>query len=94
MSDEFQVGSLVKSTAGRDENKTYLIVKLLKNDFCELVDGNTKTFEKPKKKNKKHLSAVGVKIETVAKKLNDNLKVYDAEVYSAIKKFMESEEKT
>lgn len=50
---EFQVGDLVRSTAGRDKDSLYIIVKI-EEDFLYLADGNYKVVDKPKKKRKKH----------------------------------------
>lgn len=50
---EFQVGDLVCSAAGRDKNSFYIIVKI-EGDFLYLADGKYKLVDKPKKKRKKH----------------------------------------
>lgn len=50
---EFQVGDLVRSTAGRDKDSFYIIVKI-EGDFIYLADGKYKLVDKPKKKRKKH----------------------------------------
>ena len=50
---EFQVGDLVRSTAGRDKDSFYIIVKI-DGDFIYLADGKYKLVDKPKKKRKKH----------------------------------------
>lgn len=50
---EFQVGDLVRSTAGRDRDSFYIIVKI-EGDFLYLADGKYKSVDKPKKKRKKH----------------------------------------
>ena len=81
-----QIGSFVKSKQGRDKDNIY-IVKRVFDDRAELVDGNGKTLEKPKIKNKKHLIDLNKICEKIAIKFKANTKVFDAEVYSAIKKF-------
>lgn len=50
---EFQVGDLVCSAAGRDKDSFYIIVKM-EGDFLYLADGKYKLVDKPKKKRKKH----------------------------------------
>lgn len=50
---EFQVGDLVCSTAGRDKGSFYIIVKI-EGDYLYLADGKYKLVDKPKKKRKKH----------------------------------------
>ncbi len=50
---EFQVGDLVRSIAGRDKDSFYIIVKI-DGEFLYLADGKYKFVDKPKKKRKKH----------------------------------------
>ena len=51
------VGSIVKSIKGRDENNFYVVVKIDGNN-CLIANGKDKPFEKPKKKNLKHLKFI------------------------------------
>ena len=81
-----EVGLFVKSKQGRDNGNVY-IVKSVQNKKVCLVDGNFKTIEKPKVKNIKHIESLDEICEKLAKKFNENINVYNAEVYSAIKKF-------
>ena len=81
-----EIGSFVKSKQGRDKGNIY-IVKRVFDDRAELVDGNGKTLEKPKIKNKKHLENLNEICEKLKLKFKKQQKVFDAEVYSAIKKF-------
>ena len=53
----------------------------------QLVDGSGKTLEKPKIKNLKHIEVLNGCADIVAEKFVQNKKVFDAEVYSVIKKF-------
>lgn len=46
-----------KSMSGHDQNQYYLILKK-EEGFAYLVNGSTRTLEKPKKKNLKHLQSV------------------------------------
>ena len=81
-----KVGSFVRSTKGRDKENIYIVKKIFDKKL-ELVDGNGKTFEKPKIKNMKHVEILGCEADKIAVKLEQNLKVFDEEVYSAIKKY-------
>lgn len=47
-------GCIVKSQAGHDSDRFYLVV-LQEGDFCYIADGKLRTLEKPKRKNKKHI---------------------------------------
>ena len=85
MTNNFDVGDIVVSTAGRDENRVYLVSQIIDKDFVLVVDGNFKKLINPKKKMVKHLKNSGIKIDSIAEKLLSDKKVFDTEVYSAIK---------
>ena len=51
------VGFLAYSLSGHDQNKIYAIIKEEK-DYVWLVDGEIRTLDKPKKKNKKHIQII------------------------------------
>lgn len=51
------VGYLAYPKAGRDLRKIYLIIKE-EAECVYLADGITRTYEKPKKKNKKHIQVI------------------------------------
>ncbi len=52
---ELKPGQLVRSLAGRDKGKHYLVLQELDSRNVLLVDGRSRTLAKPKKKNKAHL---------------------------------------
>ena len=81
-----KIGSFVRSTKGRDKENIY-IVKRIFDKRLELVDGNGKTFDKPKIKNMKHIEVLGAEADKIAVKLEQDTKIFDEEVYSAIKKY-------
>ncbi len=48
-------GEIVRSRAGRDRGRAFVILKLLDEDYVLLVDGRLRTLERPKKKKRRHL---------------------------------------
>ncbi len=52
---ELKPGQLVRSVAGRDKGKHYLVLREIDQRTVLLVDGYCRPLEKPKKKNKAHL---------------------------------------
>lgn len=56
-----EYGIIVKSTAGHDINKHYIIINSDER-FVYVVDGEARTLEKPKKKNRKHIQFTGEKV--------------------------------
>lgn len=59
---ENYIGMLARSTAGHDEGKIYVIIA---EDaaYVYLVDGKTRTLDKPKKKKKKHIQIIKEKYD-------------------------------
>ena len=50
-----QIGTIVKSRAGRDKDRWFVVVGV-DADFALIVDGKERSLSKPKKKRKKHLA--------------------------------------
>ena len=63
------LGEVVRSRAGRDRGRVFVIVKLLDEDYALLVDGRLRTLERPKKKKRRHL----LKASETRMELKDNL---------------------
>ncbi len=73
---ELRPGQLVRSMAGRDKGKHYLVLRELDSVYVLLVDGRSRPVNRPKKKNKAHLqhyerrADLGVPLDL--EKLNDS----------------------
>jgi len=87
---EINLGDLVISNQGRDKGVIYLITKKLPNNYFLCINGDNKKIENPKKKIKRHITPLEVNIEKIRVKLENETKVYDSEIFSAIKKYKES----
>lgn len=63
----FGKGTIVRSVAGHDKDRFYLVVDVKENDYY-IADGKLRTLEKPKKKNEKHLAKTNMMldIETIS----------------------------
>ena len=60
------IGNFARSLAGHDKGQLYIIIEETAECFI-LADGKQKTFENPKKKNKKH-------VQIIKKECNEELK--------------------
>lgn len=49
------IGQVVKSKAGRDKDKLFLVLDIVDDNYVMLVDGKLRKLENPKKKKIKHL---------------------------------------
>ena len=80
-------GGIALSTQGRDAGRYYIIKEVLPGGFVLVCDGNYKKLASPKKKSLKHVRLLPEKVETIAEKFSCGGKVFDSEVYSALKAF-------
>ncbi|MFP4697102.1 MAG: RNA-binding protein [Eubacteriales bacterium] len=80
---DLQKGQLIKSKAGRDKDRLFVIIELT-DEYVYLVDGSLRKIEKPKKKKIKHIQPVGVIIETLQDKINNDQRILNSEIRKAI----------
>lgn len=78
------LGQVVKSTAGRDRGRLYMVVGFCPPSFVLVADGRGREAVRPKKKNVRHISVLGVVAEEVAAKVADGGKVSDREVRAVL----------
>ncbi len=81
------VGSIVYSRAGRDEGRYYMVTAILDDSYVTIADGSVRKLTKPKKKKIKHLKNTGEVLDNIAGKLLTSAKIYDAEIFSALRKY-------
>ena len=53
--EPLETGGIVRSRAGRDRGRAFVILKILDADYVLLVDGKLRTLARPKKKKRRHL---------------------------------------
>ena len=74
---DLKPGQLVRSLAGRDKGKHYLVYRMLDDRYVLLVDGHSRPISRPKKKNRVHLQHYErlVDLEKISEgnELNDDL---------------------
>lgn len=61
-----EIGSVVRSKAGRDEGRLFVVTEIIDDDFVYVVNGALRGIERPKKKRKKHLKPNGSIISQIA----------------------------
>ena len=90
MNKDIEIGSLVEALKGRDKTTIYLVLDITSKNEVVLVNGDNKTFEKPKTKNIKHVKNLNHVVSHLKEKILSKKSIYDAEVYSCIKKYKEN----
>lgn len=82
--DRISLGRIVRSAAGRDQGRSYLVIGIAAPPYVLVADGRTRGADKPKKKNIRHLSVLGYIEDGVAAKLADGVRVTDLEIRAAL----------
>lgn len=72
---EVTIGQIVKSKAGRDKDRVFIIVDIVDDVYVLIADGDLRRVEKPKKKKIKHLSKYNIVSEEIQKKHKENKKI-------------------
>lgn len=62
-------GQLVKSRAGRDKDRLFIVIEIIDDQYVTIVDGDLRRVEKPKSKKIRHLSKVNRVSELVRQAL-------------------------
>jgi len=80
-------GGICESLQGRDKGRFYIITGVNPDGSVYIADGNFKKLGAPKKKNLKHLRLLPESAEAIGEKLLNGGKVFDSEIYSALKNY-------
>ncbi|MDF2590364.1 MAG: hypothetical protein K0S41_4207 [Anaerocolumna sp.] len=86
---ELNFGSFVLSKAGHDKDEIFVILKA-DSEYVYLLDGIYKTFEKPKKKNRKHVHLIEYTDENLNLKFKNHEKIINEDIKRAIKLYRNS----
>lgn len=84
--EDFQVGQFVRSKAGRDRDKIFIVVDKLDENYLLLVDGDLRKIESPKKKKTKHIAKIDLVSEDINSKLVEGKKVTNLMIRREIEK--------
>lgn len=82
--EQFEVGMLAFSKAGHDNGDLYVIIKVDK-EYVYLVNGKNHSFEKPKRKNVKHIQIIKYIEKSIHEKLKENSKIQNEDIKRVIK---------
>lgn len=80
-----KIGAFAKSKAGHDCGEIYVIIYCDK-EYAYLVNGKTKTINKPKKKKLKHIQFIDYVEPVIIERINNNL-VNNENIKKAIKDY-------
>lgn len=79
------LGGLVKSTAGRDCGRFFVVVGRMDEKYILLADGALRPIEAPKKKKLKHVEDMYILSEELKERLSGREHIQNAEIRKIIK---------
>ena len=83
-----EIGTVVRSKAGRDKGKAYCVYKIVDKDFVELINGDLRKIENPKRKRIKHLDILNS--SDLKNKLDKGQKIYDSDIKAILNPYKQS----
>lgn len=81
---EYEFGTLVKSIAGHDKSKLYMVQKT-EHEYVYLTDGKYRPLEHPKKKKCKHVESMEITFDAMLEPYNRNKVIRNEDIKRAIK---------
>ncbi|HEY8363208.1 MAG TPA: KOW domain-containing RNA-binding protein [Tissierellaceae bacterium] len=84
---EITIGQVVKSRAGRDKGRVFLVLDIIDDQYVLIVDGDLRKLEKPKKKKIKHLMVYNTVIKEFEEKLKSKQGINDAYIRKLLEPF-------
>ncbi|MFA7412743.1 MAG: KOW domain-containing RNA-binding protein [Tissierellaceae bacterium] len=89
-SDDIAVGQVVKSRAGRDKGRIFLILDIVDEQNVLIVDGDLRKLDNPKLKKLKHLIVYNTIVPDLKQKLDSNIKINNAYIRKLLEPFNKS----
>lgn len=86
ITENFQVGQFIRSKAGRDKDRIFIIIDKIDENYLLLVDGDLRKVESPKKKKIKHIASVDLASDDIKSKLAEGKKVTNLMIRREIEK--------
>jgi ribosomal protein L14E/L6E/L27E len=83
---DIQIGQFVRSKAGRDKDRVFIVMKIVDEKYVLIADGDLRRIEKPKKKKIRHLALLSSVSTSLKDKLSGDGKINNAYVRREIEK--------
>ncbi|WP_246637557.1 KOW domain-containing RNA-binding protein [Crassaminicella profunda] len=72
---EIAVGQIVKSKAGRDKDRAFIVLDIVDEQYVLIADGDLRKIDKSKKKKMKHLQKYNIISDEVKNRIENNDKI-------------------
>ena len=81
-----EYGTIVRSLAGHDKDEYFILIEA-DEKHVYMVDGKSRTLDKPKKKNRKHIQFIGENIFDKCNESGSNIQVTNELIKKNIKEY-------
>ena len=88
---DLKIGQIVKSKAGRDKGRIFLICEVVDEQFVLVCDGDLRKLNNPKKKKVKHLMVYNTVLTEFAERLQCNENLDDAYIRKLLEPYASKE---
>jgi ribosomal protein L14E/L6E/L27E len=88
---DLRIGQIVKSKAGRDKGRVFLICRIIDEQYVLVCDGDLRKLNNPKKKKVKHLMIYNTVLTEFAERLQSNENLDDAYVRKLLEPYVSKE---
>ncbi|KNF08042.1 LSU ribosomal protein L14E [Gottschalkia purinilytica] len=85
--NDINIGQVVRSKAGRDKGKVFIINSIIDEQYVSIVDGKYRKLSNPKKKKIRHLVIYNSILKDFKDKLENNEKINNAYVRKILEPF-------
>ncbi len=93
LTTDLKIGQIVKSKAGRDKDRVFIVSQILDEQYVLVCDGDLRKLSSPKKKKVKHLVIYNTVLTEFADKLQGNENLDDALVKRLLEPFTQDASK-
>jgi len=84
---DIKIGQVVKSKAGRDKGKVFVVINIIDDLYVLVVDGDYRKLDNPKKKKIRHLVVYKSVIDEISKSVENGDNIDDAFIRKALTPF-------
>ncbi|TFZ41838.1 hypothetical protein E4100_01510 [Soehngenia longivitae] len=88
--DDLSIGQVVKSRAGRDKGRIFVVLDIIDKEYVYVVDGDLRKLDNPKKKKVKHLVVYNTVLQEFKNKIDNNIRINNSYVRKILEPFNKS----
>ena len=84
---DIKIGQVVRSKAGRDKDRVFLVFEIIDRKRVSIVDGDLRKIDSPKLKKIKHLAVYNTVVPELKYKLDNNKKINNSFIRKILEPF-------